>query len=78
MRISAIAWPAETGRPSRTGTALKIGISAGNSLPAAIIAFEVGVNIQGRGTLDERATKAKRNAGDATTCCYVWNEPCPG
>ena len=37
-----------------------------------------GVHAGARGTLDEKATKAKRDAGDATTCCYVWNEPCPG
>jgi len=29
-----------------------------------------------RVTLDEQATGAKRNAGDATTCCYAWTEPC--
>ncbi|HEY0133052.1 MAG TPA: hypothetical protein VGB85_03205 [Nannocystis sp.] len=29
-----------------------------------------------RVTLDERATQARRNAGDATTCCYAWTEPC--
>jgi hypothetical protein len=31
-----------------------------------------------RVTLDERATRAKRDAGDATTCCYAWTGPCPG
>ncbi len=29
-----------------------------------------------RVTLDEQATRARRNAGDAVTCCYTWTEPC--
>jgi hypothetical protein len=41
-------------------------------------AVPAGMPPGARGTLDERATRAKRNAGDASTCCYVWNEPCPG
>ena len=31
-----------------------------------------------RVTLDEQATRDKRDAGDATTCCYAWTEPCKG
>lgn len=31
-----------------------------------------------RVTLDVAATQARRDAGDATTCCYAWLEPCPG
>jgi hypothetical protein len=29
-------------------------------------------------TLDEAATKAKRDAKDQKTCCYDWVSPCPG
>lgn len=53
------------------GIRAAVAAESGAALPS-------GVHAGARGTLDERATKAKRNAGDATTCCYVWNEPCPG
>lgn len=53
------------------GIRAAVATESGATLPA-------GVHAGARGTLDERATKAKRNAGDATTCCYSWNEPCPG
>jgi len=29
-------------------------------------------------SIDAEATKAKRAAGDATSCCYEWTIPCPG
>ena len=62
-----------------TGTTFTcpIGIRAAVAAESAA-ALPAGVHAGARGTLDERATKARRNAGDATTCCYVWNEPCPG
>ena len=47
-----------------------VAVEAGAPLPA-------GVPPGARGTLDERATRARRNAGDATTCCYQWQAPCP-
>ena len=53
------------------GVRAAVASESGAALPA-------GMPAGARGTLDERATRAKRNAGDATTCCYVWNEPCPG
>lgn len=53
------------------GVRAAVATESGASVPA-------GMPPGARGTLDERATRAKRNAGDATTCCYVWNEPCPG
>lgn len=61
-----------------TGTTFTcpIGIHAGVATEAGV-ALPAGVPAGARGTLDERATRAKRNAGDATTCCYHWHEPCP-
>ncbi len=52
------------------GIRAAVATDAGLDLPA-------GVPTGARGTLDERATRAKRNAGDAVSCCYVWNDPCP-
>jgi hypothetical protein len=61
-----------------TGTTFTcpIGLHAGVATEAGATP-PAGVPAGAKGTLDERATRAKRNAGDQTTCCYVWNEPCP-
>ena len=33
---------------------------------------------QSRVTLDPFATQERRDAGDASTCCYRWSQPCTG
>jgi hypothetical protein len=61
-----------------TGTTFTcpIGVHAGVAREAGE-APPAGVPEGARGTLDERATKDRREAGDAVTCCYRWHAPCP-
>lgn len=40
-------------------------------------ALPQGVPASAHGTLDERHTRRARSGGDAATCCYAWEEPCP-
>ena len=67
---SALAEPA-TGTTFTCPIGLHAGVAreAGRQPPAQLPADD-------RVTLDERATGARRNAGDATTCCYAWTSPC--
>ena len=67
---AAVAEPA-TGTTFTCPIGLHAGVAreAGQTPPA-------GLPVDLRVTLDEQATRARRNAGDATTCCYTWTEPC--
>ncbi len=74
----ATATEAGTVAEPSTGTTFTCPIGIRSAVAAESgAALPAGMPAGAKGTLDERATRAKRNAGDAITCCYAWNDPCP-
>ncbi|MBA3548553.1 MAG: hypothetical protein H0T76_18880 [Nannocystis sp.] len=74
----ATAIEAGTVAEPSTGTTFTCPIGVRSAVAAESgAALPAGMPAGAKGTLDERTTRAKRKAGDAITCCYVWNDPCP-